>query len=208
MSDWNVDFDTISKHKIENGQMIPTGSDSELAVEFYKGRVEIKNGTDFEEVDFVRIQAPGSKTVYDQPANMDSYPGRPSDPERFPAAWAAYQAGLAGHGGTSIYEWDGVTDADARRFDLNGIRTVEQLARVSDVNLAGLGVGALAIREKARAYVSGNSEESRLREQIGAQAQQIEKLTDVVNNLLEKLGEQKAEPAEPAASVKAKAKAS
>lgn len=186
MSDWNVDLDTLSKHKIENGQMIPTGSDSELAVEFYKGRVEIKNGTDFEEVDFVRIQAPGSKTVYDQPANMDSHPSRPSDPERFPSAWKAYQAGLAGHGGTSIYEWEGVTPADARRFDLNGIRTVEQLARVSDVNLAGLGVGALALREKAREFCSGNSTETVLRQQLGEQAQQIEKLTDIVNNLLEK----------------------
>jgi hypothetical protein len=189
MSDFNVDWDDLKTRRIENGQLIPLGSDTELAVEFYKGRVETKNGTDFEEVDFVKIQAPGSKTVYDQPANMESYPGRPSDPERFPSAWAAYQAGLSGHGGTSIYEWEGVTDADARRFDLNGIRTVEQLARVSDVNLAGLGVGALALRVKAREFLSGNSAESALLGQVATQQKEIEKLTDVVNNLLEKLGE-------------------
>ena len=189
MSDWNVDFDQLSRRKIENGELVPMGSDTELSVEFHKGRVETKNGTDFEEVDFIKIQAPGSKTVYDQPANMDSHPNRPSDPERFPSAWAAYQAGQSGHGGTDIYEWEGVTHADARRFDLNGIRTVEQLARVSDANLAGLGVGALALRQKAREFVSGNSTENMLRQQLGEQAQQITKLTDVVNSLLEKLGE-------------------
>lgn len=199
MSDFNVDFDSLSKRKIENGDMIPLGSDREYAAEFHMARVEKFDGTDFVEVPHLRLQAPGNtRTVYDQPVRMESSPGHPSDPERFPREWAAFEAGQNGAApGTSIYEWDGVTPSDARRFDLAGIKTVEQLALVSDSNLAGLGMGAMALREKARQHVSGDTVETQLREQINAQSEQIDKLTDVVNNLLEKLGEK--EPKKKAA---------
>jgi hypothetical protein len=77
-----------------------------------------------------------------------------------------------------------VTAGDARRFELAGIKTVEQLANVADVHLAGLGMGALALRERARKHVSGDTVEVQLRQQLGAQEEQIGKLTDIVNQLL------------------------
>jgi hypothetical protein len=76
--------------------------------------------------------------------------------------------------------------ADARRFDLQGIKTVQQLAHVSDMNLSGLGVGAMALREKAREFLSGNTTEVQLRQQLGDQSRADRKLTDIVNSLLEK----------------------
>jgi hypothetical protein len=183
MSDWNVDFDKLSKTKLENGTMVPTGSDSELIAEFTIEKVPNFDGTDFTEVPHLRLQAPGNtKTVYHQPVNFDSHPDRPSDPERFPREWAAFEAGQSGEVGTSIYEWEGATPADARRFDLNGIKTVQQLAYVSDANLQGLGMGALALRERARKFVSGDGTETQLR-------QEVSKLTDIVNSLLVKLAE-------------------
>jgi hypothetical protein len=151
MSDFNVDFDQLSKRKIENGDIIPMGSDSEFAAEFTIEKVPNFDGTDYVEVPHLRLQAPGNtKAVYHQPVRMESYPGRPSDPERFPREWAAFQAGQSTENGTSIYAWEGMSPADARRFELAGIKTVEQLANVSDMNLSGLGVGAMALRERAR----------------------------------------------------------
>ena len=194
MSDFNVDFDALKKRKVENGDIIPLGSDAEYVAEFTMEKVPNFDGTDFIEVPHLKLQAPGNtRTVYHQPVREDSAPGRPSDPERFPREWAAFQAGQNYETGTSIYNWEGVTSADARRFELAGIKTVEQLAHVADVHLAGLGMGSLALREKARQFVSGDTVETQLRQQLGEQAQQVEKLTEVVNNLLEKLGETKPE---------------
>jgi hypothetical protein len=186
MSDFNVDFDKLAKAKIENGDMIPMGSDSEFAAEFTMEKIPNFDGTDFIEVPHLRLQAPGNtKAVYHQPVRMESYPGRPSDPERFPREWAAFQAGQNHESGTSIYNWADLTPSDARRFELNGIKTVEQLASVSDMNLSGLGVGAMQLRERARAFLSGSNTETQLRQQVGEQDAQIQKLTDIVNGLLE-----------------------
>lgn len=197
MSDFNVDFEKLGRSKVENGDMIPLGGDHEYHAEFTLEKVPNFDGTDYTEVPHLRLQAPGNtKAIYHQPVRMESAPGRPSDPERFPREWAAFQAGHSIESGTSIYNWDGVTASDARRFDLNGIKTVEQLAHVSDANLAGLGVGAMALRDKARAYLAGGTTETVLRQQLGEQADQIEKLTAVVNNLLEQ--QQAAQPARKA----------
>jgi hypothetical protein len=175
-SDFNVDYSKLGK--VENGDMIALGSDAEYHAEFHLARVPNFDGTAFEEVVHLRLQAPGNtKTVYDQPVRLESYPGRPSDPERFPQAWADYQSGQSTATGTSIYDWDGCTKADAQRFDLAGIKTVEQLAKVSDVNLTQLGMGALALRTQARAFINGNSTETEL---LG----RVQKLTEIVNALL------------------------
>lgn len=187
MSDFNVDFDKLKTTKIENGDIIPMGSDSEYHAEFTIERVPNFMGTDFTEVPHLKLQAPGNtKAIYHQPVRLEGHPGCPSDPDRFPREWAAFQAGQTCETGLSIYNWEGVTPADARRFDLQGIKSVQQLAHVSDMNLSGLGVGAMALREKAREFLSGNTTEVQLRQQLGDQSEQIAKLTDIVNNLLEK----------------------
>jgi len=192
--DFNVDWDSLKKRQLENGDTIAMGSDREFAAEFTMEKVPNFDGTDFTEVPHLRLQAPGNtRCIYHQPVRMESSPNRPSDPERFPREWAAFQAGQGVEDGTSIYNWTELTPNDARRFDLAGIKTVEQLAHVSDVNLSGLGVGAMAIRERARQYLSGSSEASLLRQQLGAQDEQIAKLTDIVNSLLQ----QQTAPATP-----------
>jgi hypothetical protein len=50
MSDFNVDFDKLKTAKIENGDIIPMGSDSEYHAEFTMERVPNFMGTDFTEV--------------------------------------------------------------------------------------------------------------------------------------------------------------
>lgn len=190
MSDFNVDWDQIKGKELANGTQIPMGSDREFHAEFTMEKVPNFTGTDFVEVPHLRLQAPGNtKAIYHQPVRFESAPNQPSDPERFPREWAAFNAGQDVEGGLSIYGWEGMTANDARRFDLAGIKTVQQLAHVSDVNLSGLGVGAMALRDRARAFLNGQTSEVHLMQKIGDQAKDIEKLTEVVNNLLVKLGE-------------------
>jgi hypothetical protein len=185
MSDFNVDYDKLKTARIENGDIIPLGSDVEYHAEFTNEKVPNFEGTDYVEIPHLRLQAPGNtKAIYHQPVRFESHPDRPSDPERFPRQWAAFQAGQNIEQGLSIFNWEGVTAADARRFELQGIKTVQQLAHVSDMNLSGLGVGAMALRDKAREFLSGNTIEVELRQQLGEQNDQISKLTDIVNNLL------------------------
>jgi hypothetical protein len=206
MSEWNVDFDKLAKQKLENGEMVATGSDMELIAEFTMEKVPNFDNTDFIEVPHLRLQAPGDKNkVYHQPAILESAPGRPSDPERFPQEWAAFEAGRSGNAGTSLYDWPELSAADARRLDLAGVKTVEQLAHVSDNNLQGLGMGALALRDSARRHLTGNGVEQQLREQISAQSDQISKLTDIVNKLLEKSGAEPEPTAKAGASDETKA---
>lgn len=192
MSDFNVDWDGLKTAKIENGDMVALGKDAEFFAEFHMAKVPNFDGTDFEEVPHLRLQAPGNtRCVYDQPVRLDSHPSRPSDPERFPREWAAFQNGQDSNAeGTSLYAWPDVTPADARRFDLHGIKTVEQLAKVSDSNLQDLGVGALALRDRARLHLTGNTENSQLRDQVN-------KLTDIVNALLGDRAASEEQPEEP-----------
>lgn len=177
MDSFNVDYGKIGR--VENGDIIPMGSDSEFAAAFHLAKVPNFEGTDYTEVVHLRLQAPGdTKTVYDQPARMESHSTRPSDPERFPRQWADFQRGQSGDvAGTPIHGWAEMTGNDARRFELLGITTVEQLARVSDTNLAGIGMGALALRDKARAHLAGTSGESALLDRMT-------KMQDVIDMLL------------------------
>lgn len=143
--------------RLSNGTMVPTGSDASYGVEFYMGKVPNFEGTDYKEVPHLRLKLAGDNNrVYDQPVIMDSTPNRPSDPERFPAQWAAFQRGEAQGGeGTLLLDWDKVEPSDVRRMEMNGITTVEQLAAVGDHQLAGLGIGSRALREAARDMLNG-----------------------------------------------------
>jgi hypothetical protein len=196
MSDFNIDFSKLGA--LENGDMVPTGKDSEYSAEFHMAKVPNFEATDFAEVVHLKLQAPGNtKTVYDQPVRMESTPSRPSDPERFPRQWAAFQRGESGIKGTLLAEWSEVTPSDARRMEILGIHTVEQLAQVADSNLDGLGMGGRIVRDRAKSFIEGRGGAT---PREAALAEQVDKLTDIVNALL-------AERTEPAAApAKAKTK--
>jgi hypothetical protein len=201
---FNVDWASVPKG-VTNGQQIALGGDAEFVATFYMGKVPNFEMTDYVEVPHIRLQAPGSSTVYDQPVRTESFPGRPSDPERFPAAWSAFQAGQNFDGtGTPLADWDEVSPGDVRRLEITGVRTVEQLAQVSDRHIDGLGFGGRVIRQKAQAFVQGvasvDPEKAQLKEQVG-------KLTDIVTSLLERLGEAPVEPAPPTSRKKVQANA-
>jgi hypothetical protein len=75
----------------------------------------------------------------------------------WPAVKPAYEAWLSGQeeppNGTPLDAWPGVTKGQVERFRLLHLRSVEDLANVTDPDMERIGMGARALREKARAYV-------------------------------------------------------
>jgi hypothetical protein len=117
----------------------------------------------FEETEYVRITVPGDKhNIVDRPARED-------DRQRFPRQYAHFKSGAAGGVvGTPLSEWPAVTRSQVEELAFFHVKTVEQLANLSDGNAQHVGP-ILALREKARdwlAKAAGGAVESKLRAEI------------------------------------------
>ena len=180
MDNFTIDWNAVGNAK--DGQSIFGSSkgDEEYDVQFYMGKMPNAAGTDYTEIPHVRLQAPGSSIVYDQPV-------RDQDKERFPLAWAAFESGRSrGGNGTPLIDWDAdISEGDIRRLELAGVRSVEQLARVADGHLGGLGFGGRLLRDRARAYVMGQASTDPEKAELKGQ---VDKLTQVLEALMDKTG--------------------
>lgn len=108
---------------------------------------------------FVRIYTPGDKTkVVDRKARLEPQGDIPSDPQRWPRQWQAFQNGeQAVYEGTPLKEWPKVNVSQIRDLSGMNIHTVEQLAAVSDHALSGLGHGGRALRDSAKLWLDDAS---------------------------------------------------
>lgn len=137
------------------------GNDAGLYVEFRTENVyqEFRSETEghpiYEQVPFISIFIPGDKTKkVDRPVRMQGYADTPSDPQRFPHQWAAFQQGVkAVQTGFPLAEWPIMTTQQVRDLNAINIFTVEQLAIVPDSALDGLGHGGRNLRDKAKAHL-------------------------------------------------------
>lgn len=77
--------------------------------------------------------------------------------------------------GTPLEAWDGVRQSERAGLQRLHIRTVEQLANAPDTALDHIGMGARALREKARAFVAAGpaGELQRLREELEEMRKQL-----------------------------------
>lgn len=77
-----------------------------------------------------------------------------ADKREFPHAYKAFKQGLADPiSGTSLKEWTPIARSQAETLAFRGIRTVEQLADISDDGCTHLGHGYLTLRDKAKAWL-------------------------------------------------------
>lgn len=150
-----------------------TGGDQYLDVLFYKG---LHNG---EESDFVRIGVPGDKTVTIDTLADDGHK------RRFARQWAAYE-GIRSLSGTSLDEWDEISDSYKRELNYQGFKFVEQLASAPDSAFARL-MGGTHLRDKARAFLDRGKVSSDA--VIKQQATQIQELQEKMAILMEALNE-------------------
>lgn len=77
--------------------------------------------------------------------------------QRWPQEYAAFKAGLEQPvTGTPLREWPcaEMTPGRVKELAFLNILTVEHLAMVNDANVVHLGMGARALRDKARLYLS------------------------------------------------------
>jgi hypothetical protein len=139
----------------------------------------------YREVEFVTILIPGDKTL------TVNRPVMASDKQRFPQQYAAFK-NKQGEAiiGTPLSAWGMVNEGQRRELEYFNIRTVEQLAEVSD-GFAGNMMGVHALKAQAQRYMATTKEaaptiklmkELEQRDNsISALKDQIEKLAAQVN---------------------------
>jgi hypothetical protein len=97
-----------------------------------------------------------------QPGNKDSIIKRPAsdrDKQRFPEHWRKFQAREDQDTvtGTLLEEWPGVTRSQVEELKFLNIRTVEQLAEVSDSNAQNV-MGIQMLKDRARKYMEASKD--------------------------------------------------
>jgi hypothetical protein len=157
--------------------------DETLLVKFYKApkfnqRKSHEAGRPiYDETDYISIMQPGNK---------DSIVIRPAmelDKQRFSQHWSKYQARQDDEQieGTLLEDWPGVTRSLAEELKFFNVRTVEQLASISDSNGIKI-MGINMLKEKATAYLEA-SETNAAAEQLSAANARIDELMAAVEAL-------------------------
>ena len=161
-----MDIATATVHKSGNQLHVTHGDDKGLYVEFcmeaieHPYKSELAGHPIYEDVPHVRILFPGdtTKKVY-RPVDMKGSESKPSDPERWPRQWAAFQAqSTQVQVGTPLTEWPPIGKAMALTLKAMEIHTVEQLAEVRDDALTWL--GARELRDKAKGWLTAATDSS------------------------------------------------
>jgi len=168
-------------------------ADSSLLVKFFKhpqlndARTAEEGRPIYEEVDYIQIMQPGNKD------SIIIRPATPMDKSRFSEHFSRYTARMDEEyvEGTLLREWPGITRAQAEELAFFNIKTVEQLANVSDVNAQPI-MGINMLREKARAYLEVAEKEAVAEELLAANAR-INRLETMLAELQESKAAEEAE---------------
>ena len=128
--------------------------DEQLLVKFFKhaklsqSKTKAEGRPVYEDLDYIQILQPGNK---------DSIVIRPAtkmDKQRFAEHWRRYEARQDDEyvEGTILEEWSGITRSQVEELRYLNIRTVEQLANLSDSNAQNV-MGVQALKAKAAKYL-------------------------------------------------------
>ena len=105
---------------------------------------------------FIRITSPGNQlSVIDRPIRDD-------DKARFPHAWKAFENKVGTAHGTPLEAWAKDRPEDITEGQVDALKAlkflyVEQVALASDGQLQGVGMGGVALRTKAGAYMQNRT---------------------------------------------------
>lgn len=128
----------------------------------------------YDDVEYVQIIVPGDKN------NVVHRPVQEADKRRFAAQYRAWRSGQheAQSSGTPLSAWPGVTRAQVEELAYFHVRTVEQLAELSDGNAQNIGP-VLQLRQRARDFIAaarGAAPLEQLRAQNGELRTEVESL--------------------------------
>ena len=139
----------------------PQNPDQLLQVEFYMHAAEDTWKTQETgikayraECPFIRISIPGNQlSVVERPANG-------TDPKRFPREWLNFQMATGQVEQSSDLPTDtplsklGLDSETMRQLEYLRFKSVEKLARANDMQIQGVGMGGIGLRDKARMYLA------------------------------------------------------
>ena len=178
--------------------------DENLYVKFFSHPLQDKERTLQEgrpiyvDTDYIQIMVPGDK------GNVVVRPVRPDDVHRFPKQHLSYKSDLEEVlEGTPLEKWNYLTQAQVEELKYFGIRTVEQLAVVSDSNAQKF-MGIQILRQKAVEYVKATKTEApiaQLQEELEQRDLKIQEQDNVIGELMARM-----EELEKKAKAKGKAK--
>lgn len=166
-------------------------ADKKLIAIFFKGteKNEMKSAEAgrpiFDEFDYIKILAPGSKDAFCGDAS-------PQYQERFPQQWARYKAGQNQNmSGTPLNMLPWLSMGQIAEFNAVNVHTIEQLVGMPD-SLSQKFMGHHGIKQKAQQYLDvakDNAPNVRLQHELTKRDEEIEELRRVVTAMQAKIAE-------------------
>lgn len=168
---------------VERGLRVSYGGDENLFVEFYHNPEHQKP--------FARITIPGDKTTVIDRLVKDS------DKDRWPRQWEAFERGAEqiSAGGTPLEMWPVINKARLTGLHAMNVWTVEQIANMTDGNLAKIGMDGRKLQQKARELIKDKGAPQRVDELEAQNRTMQEQLAEVQKQLAEL--SQKRKPGRP-----------
>jgi hypothetical protein len=124
-------------------------------IRFYQDKVQLGFASEqaghpvFEDADFVEIGIPGDMT------NVINRVATDKDKAQYAALYQQYKQGLEPSiEGIPVEAWARLTRAQAANYKALNFQTVEQIAGMSDAAAGKVGMGAMADRTAAKAYIA------------------------------------------------------
>lgn len=160
----------------------------------------------FKDVDYAVITMPGGALVVDKIVNEEllrewKSGGRNKPPSPF--AIQAYEAWKEGReaplDGIDLRNWPGITPAQLKTCQAAHIKTVEDLASCNAEATKRLGMGGVALIQKAKAYLD-NASDNKASEAISAMKLEMQALIEAIDKKdaqIAELMEQLTDPEEP-----------
>jgi len=144
-----------------NNYYVQHGSDKDLLVTFSNIPIlqdyesQVQGRPIYKDVPYIEIVTAGNtKNRVHRAVKMQGDGVMPSDIERFPRQWDAFQRQAEQvFEGTPITEYAPVSKSQALELKAQNIHTVEHLAAVSDSVVDSIGLGGRKLRENARSWL-------------------------------------------------------
>lgn len=126
-----------------------------FTVRFYQEKVLMGYASEqaghpvFEDRDFIQINIPGDMSnIIEREANEN-------DKKQYAQVYAQYKQGLEPSvDGIPVETWARLTKAQAANYKAQNFQTVEQIAEMSDTACTSVGMGAMADRTAAKAFIA------------------------------------------------------
>lgn len=128
----------------------------------------------YDQKTYIKIRVKGQTDIVDRPINIDK------DIARFDNAWRVFEGQqVEQEEGTPLNKLAGINAGAMVKLNARGIRTIEDLAGVSDAIISSSGIGMLNFKRAAERWMETekkSEENNKLKKQLAAMQEQINAL--------------------------------